>query len=93
MSKGYAKSHMADNASSIYNIHIRLYHINSDLYCTYVAGLIVEGPSRLFSVWSNEAPWLGNLPELSFSTGLLLQKANFTRDFNEVPVLVLRGTI
>jgi farnesyl-diphosphate farnesyltransferase len=54
-----------------------------DLYCHYVAGLVGEGLSRLLSASGKEAPWLGDLLELSNSTGLLLQKTNIIRDFRE----------
>lgn len=54
-----------------------------DLYCHYVAGLVGEGLSRIFSASGKEAPWLANQLELSNSMGLLLQKTNIIRDFRE----------
>ena len=54
-----------------------------DLYCHYVAGLVGEGLSRLFSATGKEAPWIANQLELSNSMGLLLQKTNIIRDFRE----------
>ena len=54
-----------------------------DLYCHYVAGLVGEGLSRLFSATGKEAPWLADELELSNSMGLLLQKTNIIRDFRE----------
>ncbi|KAJ7767469.1 squalene synthase [Mycena maculata] len=54
-----------------------------DLYCHYVAGLVGEGLSLLFSASGKESPHLGAQLELSNSMGLLLQKTNITRDFRE----------
>ncbi|KAF5362051.1 hypothetical protein D9756_002090 [Leucocoprinus leucothites] len=54
-----------------------------DLYCHYVAGLVGEGLSRLFSESGKEAEWLGRELELSNSMGLLLQKTNIIRDYRE----------
>lgn len=54
-----------------------------DLYCHYVAGLVGEGLSRIFSASGKEAPWLGDQLELSNSMGLLLQKTNIIRDIRE----------
>nr|AGA95493.1 squalene synthase [Inonotus obliquus] len=54
-----------------------------DLYCHYVAGLVGEGLSRLFSASGKEVPWLGDQLMLSNSMGLLLQKTNILRDFRE----------
>jgi farnesyl-diphosphate farnesyltransferase len=54
-----------------------------DLYCHYVAGLVGEGLSRLFSASGKEAEWLGGQLEISNSVGLLLQKTNIIRDFRE----------
>lgn len=54
-----------------------------DLYCHYVAGLVGEGLSRLFSATGKEAPWLADELELSNSMGILLQKTNIIRDFRE----------
>ncbi|KAF7356134.1 Squalene synthase [Mycena venus] len=54
-----------------------------DLYCHYVAGLVGEGCSLLFSASGKEAPHLAGQLELSNSMGLLLQKTNITRDFAE----------
>ncbi|KIK71243.1 hypothetical protein GYMLUDRAFT_117382, partial [Collybiopsis luxurians FD-317 M1] len=54
-----------------------------DLYCHYVAGLVGEGLSRLFSASKKEVAWLGHQLEISNSMGLLLQKTNIIRDFRE----------
>lgn len=54
-----------------------------DLYCHYVAGLVGEGLSRLFSVTGKESPSLAHQLELSNSLGMLLQKTNIIRDFRE----------
>jgi farnesyl-diphosphate farnesyltransferase len=54
-----------------------------DLYCHYVAGLVGEGLSRLFSASGIESPWLAQQLELSNSLGMLLQKTNIIRDFRE----------
>lgn len=54
-----------------------------DLYCHYVAGLVGEGLSRLFSATEKERPWLADQLTLSNSMGLLLQKTNILRDFRE----------
>jgi farnesyl-diphosphate farnesyltransferase len=54
-----------------------------DLYCHYVAGLVGEGLSRLFSASEKESPYLGEQLTLSNSMGLMLQKTNILRDFRE----------
>lgn len=54
-----------------------------DLYCHYVAGLVGEGLSRLFSASGKESPMLGEQLTLSNSMGLMLQKTNILRDFRE----------
>ncbi|GAA5994907.1 bifunctional farnesyl-diphosphate farnesyltransferase/squalene synthase [Rhodotorula paludigena] len=54
-----------------------------DLYCHYVAGLVGEGLSRLFSASGKESPYLGDQLTLSNSMGLMLQKTNILRDFRE----------
>jgi farnesyl-diphosphate farnesyltransferase len=54
-----------------------------DLYCHYVAGLVGEGLSRLFSASGKESAYLGDQLTLSNSMGLLLQKTNILRDFRE----------
>ena len=54
-----------------------------DLYCHYVAGLVGEGLSRLFSASGKEAEWIQFQLELSNSMGLLLQKTNIIRDYRE----------
>jgi farnesyl-diphosphate farnesyltransferase len=72
-------AHKAATTGSIYLEEVAEY----DLYCHYVAGLVGEGLSRLFSASGKEAPWLGAQLELSNSMGLLLQKTNIIRDFRE----------
>ena len=54
-----------------------------DLYCHYVAGLVGEGLSVLFSSSGKERPWLAQQLTLSNSMGLLLQKTNILRDVKE----------
>lgn len=54
-----------------------------DLYCHYVAGLVGEGVSGLFSASGKEAPEIGRMLTLSNSMGLFLQKTNIMRDFRE----------
>jgi len=54
-----------------------------DLYCHYVAGLVGEGLSRLFSASGKEPPFVAHQLELSNSLGMLLQKTNIIRDFRE----------
>ncbi|GAA6032793.1 hypothetical protein JCM8097_000791 [Rhodosporidiobolus ruineniae] len=54
-----------------------------DLYCHYVAGLVGEGLSRLFSASGKESIYLGDQLTLSNSMGLMLQKTNILRDFRE----------
>jgi farnesyl-diphosphate farnesyltransferase len=54
-----------------------------DLYCHYVAGLVGEGLSRIFSASKKEAEWLGHQLELSNSMGAFLQKTNIIRDYRE----------
>jgi len=54
-----------------------------DLYCHYVAGLVGEGLSRLFSETGKESPSLAHQLELSNSLGTFLQKTNVIRDFQE----------
>lgn len=80
MAKGMADyAHKASKDGTIYLETITEY----DLYCHYVAGLVGEGLSRIFSASRKEAAWLGDQLELSNSMGLLLQKTNITRDFHE----------
>lgn len=54
-----------------------------DLYCHYVAGLVGEGLSSLFSASGKEREDLGRMLTLSNSMGLMLQKTNIMRDFRE----------
>lgn len=54
-----------------------------DLYCHFVAGLVGEGLSRLFSASQKESEYLGEQLTLSNSMGLMLQKTNILRDFRE----------
>lgn len=54
-----------------------------DLYCHYVAGIVGEGLSSLFSVSEKEREWLAEQLTLSNSMGLLLQKTNILRDIKE----------
>lgn len=72
-------AHKAATTGSIYLETVAEY----DLYCHYVAGLVGEGLSRIFSASDKEADWLGQELELSNSMGLLLQKTNIIRDYRE----------
>ncbi|KAI0692445.1 squalene synthase [Cytidiella melzeri] len=54
-----------------------------DLYCHYVAGLVGEGLSGLFSATGYEHSFLATQLELSNSMGLFLQKTNIIRDYRE----------
>ncbi|EIN12766.1 farnesyl-diphosphate farnesyltransferase [Punctularia strigosozonata HHB-11173 SS5] len=72
-------AHKAATTGRIYLDTIEDY----DLYCHYVAGLVGEGLSRLFSASGKEANWLQYQLEISNSMGLLLQKTNIIRDFRE----------
>ncbi|KAF5361147.1 hypothetical protein D9758_009016 [Tetrapyrgos nigripes] len=72
-------AHKAATTGSIYLDTVADY----ELYCHYVAGLVGEGLSRLFSASQKEVPWLGDQHELSNSLGLLLQKTNIIRDYRE----------
>jgi len=72
-------AHKAATTGSIYLATTAEY----DLYCHYVAGLVGEGLSRIFSASGKEEPWLGDQLELSNSMGLLLQKTNIIRDYRE----------
>lgn len=80
MANGMADfTHKAATTGSLYLEAVADY----DLYCHYVAGLVGEGLSRLFSASGKEASWLGLQLELSNSMGLLLQKTNIIRDYRE----------
>ena len=72
-------AHKAATTGSIYLETISEY----DLYCHYVAGLVGEGLSRLFSASGKESPYITTQLELSNSMGLLLQKTNIIRDIRE----------
>ncbi len=55
-----------------------------DRYCHYVAGLVGEGLSRLFSVTDIEGKKIIEASTtLANSMGLVLQKTNIIRDFLE----------
>lgn len=54
-----------------------------DLYCHYVAGVVGEGLSGLFSASGKERPWLADQLTISNSMGCLLQKTNILRDVRE----------
>ncbi|KAF9529002.1 farnesyl-diphosphate farnesyltransferase [Crepidotus variabilis] len=72
-------AHKAFATGSIYVDTIAEY----DLYCHYVAGLVGEGLSRLFSASGKEAPYIAHQLELSNSMGIFLQKTNIIRDYRE----------
>ncbi|GBE86635.1 Squalene synthase [Sparassis crispa] len=54
-----------------------------DLYCHFVAGIVGEGLTRLWSASGKEVAWLGEQLELANSMGLMLQKTNIIRDYRE----------
>ncbi len=54
-----------------------------DLYCHYVAGLVGEGLTRMFSESGLEAAAIAQRHDLSNSMGLFLQKTNIIRDYLE----------
>lgn len=54
-----------------------------DLYCHFVAGLVGEGLSRLFSASGLESPLVGQQMLLANHMGLYLQKTNIIRDYAE----------
>jgi isopentenyl-diphosphate delta-isomerase type 1 len=55
-----------------------------DLYCHYVAGLVGEGLSRLFTCTGFESPLVASVSTtLANTMGLFLQKTNIIRDYLE----------
>lgn len=55
-----------------------------DLYCHYVAGLVGEGLSRLFTCTGYEKEYVGAVSKtLANTMGLFLQKTNIIRDYLE----------
>lgn len=54
-----------------------------DIYCHYVAGLVGQGLSELFSASGYENEDLAAEMNIANSMGLFLQKTNITRDFLE----------
>jgi len=52
-----------------------------ELYCWYVAGLVGEGLSCLFSASTLEGPDVATSKDLYRAMGLFLQKTNITRDY------------
>jgi farnesyl-diphosphate farnesyltransferase len=72
-------AHKAATTGSIYLDAVADY----DLYCHYVAGLVGEGLSRIWSASGKEASFVGEQLVLSNSMGLLLQKTNIIRDYRE----------
>ncbi|KAG2355713.1 isoprenoid synthase domain-containing protein [Suillus spraguei] len=54
-----------------------------DLYCHYVAGLVGEGLTRIWSASGKEVSFLCDQLELANSMGLLLQKINIICNFRE----------
>ncbi|KIP07416.1 hypothetical protein PHLGIDRAFT_35427 [Phlebiopsis gigantea 11061_1 CR5-6] len=72
-------AHKAQTTGSVYLEKIEEY----DLYCHYVAGLVGEGLSGLFSASGKEGEFLASQLELADSMGLFLQKTNIIRDFRE----------
>jgi farnesyl-diphosphate farnesyltransferase len=72
-------THHAATTDSIYLDKVEDY----DLYCHYVAGLVGEGLSRLWSASGKEVDSIRLQLELSNSMGILLQKTNIIRDYRE----------
>jgi hypothetical protein len=68
----------AATASSVYIDSINEY----DRYCHYVAGLVGEGLSRLFSASGKDSEWLASQLEISSSVVLLLQKTSTNASFS-----------
>lgn len=54
-----------------------------ELYCHYVAGLVGQGLSRLFSASGLESATVANELDRANSMGLFLQKTNIIRDYKE----------
>jgi farnesyl-diphosphate farnesyltransferase len=80
MEQGMADfAHQAATSGFIYLEEVADY----DLYCHYVAGLVGEGLSRIFSASGKEAEYMAAQLDLSNSMGLLLQKTNIIRDYRE----------
>lgn len=81
MGSGMARfARTASDHKGVFSIHSMTAF---DAYCHYVAGLVGEGLSRLFSSSGKESPELMFQLRLSNSMGLLLQKTNILRDFRE----------
>lgn len=80
---GFGMAHYARLAYDHNNLFSLETHQDFDLYCHYVAGLVGEGLSMLFSASGLERPELGLQLTLSNSMGLCLQKTNILRDFRE----------
>ena len=58
--------------------------VDYDLYCHYVAGLVGEGLSRLFTVTGYESSAVAGVATTKANTmGLFLQKTNIIRDYLE----------
>lgn len=72
-------AHKAQTTGTVYVEKTEEY----DLYCHYVAGLVGEGISGLFSASGKEGALLGQQLELSNAMGLFLQKTNIIRDYRE----------
>ncbi|KIJ65348.1 hypothetical protein HYDPIDRAFT_152079 [Hydnomerulius pinastri MD-312] len=72
-------AHKAATTGTVYLQTVAEY----DLYCHYVAGLVGEGLTRIWSASGKEAAWLCKELELADSMGLMLQKTNIIRDFRE----------
>jgi farnesyl-diphosphate farnesyltransferase len=80
MEQGMADfAHQAATSGVIYLEAVADY----DLYCHYVAGLVGEGLSRIFSASGKEANYMASQLDISNSMGLLLQKTNIIRDYHE----------
>nr|AIC33779.1 farnesyl-diphosphate farnesyltransferase [Puccinia cf. psidii AE-2014] len=81
MGSGMAKFlRTASKQNGVFSIHTLTGY---DTYCHYVAGIVGEGLSRLFSCSGKEDSQLCYQIKLSNSMGLFLQKTNILRDFRE----------
>ena len=80
---GYGMAHYAREAAASSSNYAVDSMADFDLYCHYVAGLVGEGLSALFSASGKERADLGKMLTLSNSMGLMLQKTNIMRDFRE----------
>lgn len=82
-SMGFGMAHYAREAAKSQSSYAVDTLKDFDLYCHYVAGLVGEGLSGLFSASGKESDELAKRLTLSNSMGMMLQKTNIMRDFRE----------